>query len=580
MRPILDIADLDIAIAGRRVVRDLSFSIAPGETMALIGESGSGKSMTAAAIMGLLPPGARIAERSRLRFDGLALRPEDDAAMRPLRGRAMSMVFQDPMSCLNPFMTVAGQIDEALQRLGTGNRAFSGEVDTGSREENASKQRDREFSRFGETRKYSSGQRRARILELLVLVELPDPAAIARRYPHELSGGQQQRVMLAMALAAKPRLLIADEPTSALDATVQAEILRLLKNLQRRLGNALLFITHDLAAAAELAHRIVVMQAGRAVEYGPAGIVLADPREDYTRKLVSTRRMLAAPPQTPPVARASEPVLRIEELVHDYPARRILGRPFRSLHGVSLAIAPGETLGILGESGSGKSTLARLAIGLARPGGGEITLFGTSIARMARLDRALRRRCQIIFQNPYGALNPRLSVEAAMREPLELLGLSNRDDRRRIEAALVDVGLGGDHLARYPHQLSGGQRQRVCIARALLSEPELLICDEIVSALDATVQMQVIAMLKALQAKRGFAMMFVGHDIEIVRWVSDRIAVMHRGRIVEQGPATAIVTAPQDPYTQTLMAAMPGSIGSATAAGRGEWRTPLTEHVG
>ncbi|WP_082609518.1 ABC transporter ATP-binding protein [Bosea sp. Root381] len=529
MRPLLDIADLDIVIAGRRVVRDLSLTIAPGETLALIGESGSGKSMTASAVMGLLPPGARIADHARLRFDGALLKPEDDAAMRPLRGRAMAMVFQDPMSCLNPFMTVAGQIDEALQRLGTAAAAR---------------------------------QRHGRLLELLALVELPDPEAIAGRYPHELSGGQQQRVMLAMALAAKPRLLIADEPTSALDATVQADILALLKNLQRTLGNALLFITHDLAAAAELAHRIVVMQAGRVVERGPTAAILDDPREDYTRKLVSTRQMLATPPQASPVARVTlpkpaEPVLRIEGLVHDYPARRLFGRPFRSLNGVSLTIAPGETLGILGESGSGKSTLARLAIGLAPAAAGEISLFGTPIVGLARLDRNLRRRCQIIFQNPYGALNPRLTIEAAMREPLELLGLSGPDDRARIEAALSDVALGPEHLARYPHQLSGGQRQRVCIARALLSEPELLICDEIVSALDATVQMHVIAMLKALQARRGFAMMFVGHDIEIVRWVSDRIAVMHRGRIVEQGPAATIVEAPAESYTQRLMAAMP-----------------------
>jgi len=523
MRPILDIADLDITIAGRRVVRDLSLTIAPGETLALIGESGSGKSMTAAAIMGLLPPGARIGEQARLRFDGELLAPQDEAAMRPLRGKAMSMVFQDPMSCLNPFMTVAGQVDEALRRLG------------------------------GE----AAAPRRARLLELLSMVELADPEMIARRYPHELSGGQQQRVMLAMALAARPRLLIADEPTSALDATVQAEILALLKSLQRSHGNALLFITHDLAAAAELAHRIVVMQAGRVVERGPTATILRDPCEDYTRRLVSTRRLLASPPPGSPPMPDAEPVLQIAGLVHDYPAKRLFSRPFRSLHGISLSIAPGETLGVLGESGSGKSTMARLAIGLARPTAGSIRLFGTEIAGLSRLDRSLRRRCQIIFQNPYGALNPRLTIEAAMREPLELLGLSGAGDRARITAALEDVRLGPEHLSRYPHQLSGGQRQRVCIARALLSEPELLICDEVVSALDATVQMQVVAMLKALQAKRGFAMMFVGHDIEIVRWVSDRIAVMHRGHIVEQGPAMAIVETPGEPYTQKLMASMP-----------------------
>lgn len=523
MRPILDIADLDITIAGRRVVRDLSLTIAPGETLALIGESGSGKSMTAAAIMGLLPPGAQIGERARLRFDGELLAPQDEAAMRPLRGLAMSMVFQDPMSCLNPFMTVAGQVDEALRRLG------------------------------GE----AAAPRRARLLELLSMVELDDPEMIARRYPHELSGGQQQRMMLAMALAARPRLLIADEPTSALDATVQAEILALLKSLQRSHGNALLFITHDLTAAAELAHRIVVMQAGRVVERGPTATILRDPCEDYTRRLVSTRRLLASPPLGSPPKPDAQPVLQIVELVHDYPAKRLFSRPFRSLHGVSLSIAPGETLGVLGESGSGKSTMARLAIGLARPTTGSVRLFGTEIAGLSRLDRSLRRRCQVIFQNPYGALNPRLTIEAAMREPLELLGLSDAGDRARITAALEDVRLGPEHLSRYPHQLSGGQRQRVCIARALLSEPELLICDEVVSALDATVQMQVVAMLKALQARRGFAMMFVGHDIEIVRWVSDRIAVMHRGRIVEEGPAMAIVEAPREPYTQKLMASMP-----------------------
>ncbi|MGV6874797.1 dipeptide ABC transporter ATP-binding protein [Pseudochelatococcus sp. B33] len=534
MQPVLDVKGLDITIAGRRVVRDLTFSIAPGETLALIGESGSGKSMTASAIIGLLPPGARLAAQSRLTFEGKPLRPQDEAAMRPIRGRGIGMVFQDPMSCLNPFMTVAAQIGEALERAGVP----GGEA------------------------------RRRRLIELAGMVELPDPAAIVRRYPHELSGGQQQRVMLAMALAAQPRLLIADEVTSALDATVQAEILSLLKRLQEELGNAVLFITHDLAAAATLAHRVLVMYAGALVEQGPVGTVLSTPRQDYTRQLVSIRRVLASPAPRGAARTAATPVLRVADVAYDYPAKRLLGRPFPALRGVSLDIAPGETLGILGESGSGKSTLARLVLGLARPGKGEITLFDTPIARLPRLDRALRRRIQIIFQNPYGALNPRLTVEASMREPLELLGLSGPGDRRRLEQALDDVRLGPEYLSRYPHQLSGGQRQRVCIARALLSEPELLVCDEVVSALDATVQMQVVAMLKAIQAERNFAMMFIGHDIEIVRWVSDRIAVMHRGRIVEQGAAGEIVRAPREPYTRRLIASIPRPLIDVGAAHR------------
>ncbi|TQI74360.1 peptide/nickel transport system ATP-binding protein [Bosea sp. AK1] len=523
---LLEIRDLDVIIHGRKLVDSISFALAPGETVALIGESGSGKSMTASAIMGLLPPGITLAARSAIVFDGKLLDPADEAAMRPLRGRDISVVFQDPMSCLNPFMTAGAQIDEALRRLGHGDGT----------------------------------KRRVRILELLQLVEMSDPATIASRYPHELSGGQQQRVMTAMALAAEPKLLIADEPTSALDATVQAEILALLRRLQDRLGNAMLFITHDLAAASQLADQIVVMHKGRCVEQGPTAEVLRSPKDPYTRMLVSTRTMLAELPVAAPRSSA-EPLLAISGLQYEYPAKRLFSKPFRAVDDISIAIAPGETLGILGESGSGKSTLAKLIIGLARPGGGDIALFGESLAaRNFRLTPAMRKRCQIIFQNPYGALNPRLTIEKAMREPLELLGLSGPDDRAKLGSALADVNLTPDYLGRYPHQLSGGQRQRVCIARALLSEPSLLICDEIVSALDATVQMQVLRTLKALQQKRGFAMLFIGHDIEIVRWVSDRIAVMHRGKVVEQGEAGALVTHPIEAYTRKLVAAMPRPI--------------------
>lgn len=521
-RPVLEVHTLEVVFRERRLVDGLSFSIEAGRTLALIGESGSGKSLTAAAIMGLLPPGIALSPRSSIAFDGSPL-PSEEARMRALRGREMSMVFQDPMSCLNPFMTAGAQVEETLIRL----------------------------------RMPGKAARRHRIGELFELVELPDPARLALRYPHELSGGQQQRVMLAMALAAEPKLLIADEPTSALDATVQAGILALLQRLQAKLGNAILFITHDLAAAAQLAHAIVVMRAGRAVEQGPTEEILARPSQPYTRELVSTRRMLQVPPAAAPNAEPG-PVLVIEDLTYDYPARRLFDHSFRALTSVSLRLAAGETLGILGESGSGKSTLARIVAGLARPVSGEVALFGKSLAdRGYKLSRDLRPRCQIVFQNPYGALNPRLTVEQAMLEPLELLRLGGADCRERLEQALEDVNLGAELLRRYPHQLSGGQRQRVSIARALLSNPELLICDEIVSALDATIQMQVLQTLKALQRKRGFAMLFIGHDIEIVRWVSDRIAVMHRGHVVEEGLAGRIVDDPQDAYTRRLVAAMP-----------------------
>lgn len=522
MAPLLEVRDLEIRLGGRRIVDGISFSLEKGCTVALIGESGSGKSMTASAIIGLLPPGMTISGRSEIRLKGEKIDPLDEVAMAPHRGRTTSVVFQDPMSCLNPYMTAGAQIDEALRRIGMREAAA----------------------------------RRARVHELIGLVELIDPPTMAARYPHQLSGGQQQRIMIAMALAAKPELLIADEPTSALDATVQAEILALLKRLQAKLGNAMIFITHDLAAAADLADDVIVMHRGRAVEQGPVEAILRTPKDAYTRALVSTRAMLAEPP--PEHRHGPGTALAIDDIVYEYPARSVFAKPFRALHGVSTRIGAGETLGVLGESGSGKSTLAKLVIGLATPISGEITLFGEKLSQNRfRLTREQRRRCQIVFQNPFGALNPRLTITQAMREPLELLGLSGPNDQAKLEAALRDVKLGPEHLDRYPHQLSGGQRQRVCIARALLSEPELLICDEVVSSLDATVQMSVLETLKDLQAKRGFSMMFIGHDIEIVRWVSDRIAVMRHGRIVEQGEAREIVETPREPYTRALIAAMP-----------------------
>ncbi|MDR3495444.1 MAG: ABC transporter ATP-binding protein [Ancalomicrobiaceae bacterium] len=519
--PILEVRDLTIRAGTRELVRDVTFSIGAGRTLALIGQSGSGKSMTAAAIMGLLPPGVSLSAGAGIQLDGRRLPIHDDRAMRAFRGSALAMVFQDPMSCLNPFMTVGAQIDEALWRRGMADAA----------------------------------RRRERTLDLMQAVELPSPEVLRRRLPHELSGGQQQRIMLAMGLAAEPRLLIADEPTSALDASVQAEILTLLERLQSKFRMAILFITHDLAAARRLGHEIMVMRHGRVVDFGAPATIFSTPRHEHTRALISVRRMLEQPP--PPRARAGETVVDVQGINFDYPPRRFLDRPFPALSEVSFSLTAGRSLGVIGESGSGKSTLAAIIAGLKRPVAGDVRLFGTSMAgHDFAMPRALRRRVQIVFQNPHGALNPRHTIATAMREPLDLLRIGTRRDRLdRVVETLNRVGLDADFLARYPHALSGGQRQRVAIGRALLSEPDLLVCDEVVSALDATVGAEILHLLRRLQMERGFALVFVGHDLEVVRWIADEIAVMADGRLVEQGPADRILSAPGSAAARSLVQA-------------------------
>lgn len=530
--PILDVRNLEVGTPRRMLVADLSFRIDPGCTLALIGESGSGKSMTASAVMGLLPPGVSVLPGSEIRLDGERLDLTNDTAMRRLRGRDMAMVFQDPMSCLNPYIRVGRQIDEALCRLGM----------------------------------TPAATRRARLIDLMDAVELPAPATLRQRYPHELSGGQQQRVMLAMVLAAEPKLLIADEPTSALDASVQAEILKLLHRLQAQCGMAMLFITHDLAVAARLARDVVVMSAGRAVEQGTVEQVLRHPKHAYTRALVSVRDMLATPPG--PTAPSADAVLAVDRLRFTYPARGLFQRNVPALDDVSISLAARRTLGIIGESGSGKSTLASIIAGLTPGATGDVRLFGQSLAahRWA-MPRDLRRRCQIVFQDPYGALNPRRTIGAALREPLDLLHIGPAAQRpERVTEALLEVGLEAEHAWRYPHQLSGGQRQRVCIARALASRPDLLVCDEVVSALDAGMQAQILQLLRRLQDERGFAMLFISHDLEIVRWIADDVAVMHHGRVVDCGPTARVIDAPSGDYARQLMSAVFGDQRSADRA--------------
>jgi len=518
--PALVIRNLVIAKGQRRLVDGVSLTLAKGRTLGIIGESGSGKSLTALAITNLLPDGLSISSTSTIEIDGVALPTHDAHAMRALRGAKIAMVFQDPMACLNPFMRIGAQIDEILAK-GTSPRAA----------------------------------RTTRIIELLREVDLPDPATLARRYPHELSGGQQQRVMLAMALAGEPDILIADEPTSALDASVQAEIVALLARLQARRQMAMLIITHDLAVAGALAHDLAVMRAGQIVETGPAHAILNAPQHPYTARLVAARRTLVS--ENADAMPEGQCLVEVSNVAVEYRSRGLFGRPFRAVQGASLRLERGRTLGLLGESGSGKSTLASAVAGLRPIAEGRIRLLGHEMRPGGpALPQALRRRCQVVFQNPHGALNPRLSIARALGEPLALAGIPHREHAARINAALRDVGLEAEHASRFPHQLSGGQRQRVCIARALLCEPDVLVCDEVVSALDMTVQVQILQLLKELQEKRGFGMLFIGHDIDVVRWISDEVLVMNKGRIVDRCAAHELgATASRDAYTQRLMAA-------------------------
>lgn len=519
--PLLSLRNLVISIGGRRLVDGVSLDIEAGRTLAIIGESGSGKSLTALSLLGLLQEELVVDPATRLTIRGHLLAPRDEHGWRALRGRRIAMVFQDPMACLNPFMRVGTQIDETLQRVGIA----------------------------------SLSERRRRIEAALAEVELPDPAALSGRYPHQLSGGQQQRVMIAMALAGEPDILIADEPTSALDASVQAEIVALLARLQTSRRLALLIITHDLAVAGALAHTIAVMQDGRIVEEGPAAQIIAQPRHPYTARLVGAGRLFDAVTASPIPLR--HVVATVENLSIDYAARRLFGSTFRAVHNASLSLIAGRTVGLLGESGSGKSTLATAIAGLRTPSTGTIRLLGHAIVPGGKpLPNALRRRCQMVFQNPYGALNPRLTIGRALAEPLALAGVPAPVRVGRIAQALREVGLDPDHAARYPHQLSGGQRQRACIARALLCDPEVLICDEVTSALDMTVKVQILELLKRLQTERGFAMLFVGHDIDAVRWISDEVLVMHKGHVVEHcRPEHLNLAEVRDPYTRRLLSA-------------------------
>lgn len=509
-----------------RAVDDASFTVGRGEVVAVVGESGSGKSMTAMTAMGIAPEGARAS--GSIRIGDLEVLGADERTLREVRGRRVSMIFQDPSAALNPVYTVGFQLAEAVRRA-------EGSLDRAAV--------------------------RARSLDLLRAVEVPEPERRLGQYPHELSGGQCQRVMIAMALAADPDLLIADEPTTALDVTVQAEVLDVLRALRERTGTAILLITHDMGVVADIADRVVVMRRGRVVETGTVHDVLGAPSADYTRELLAavprmgTGSGLEARPD--PATEPASVVLDVRHLVVEY-GGALRGR-FRAVDDVSFTVGRGEIVGLVGESGSGKTTIGRAAIGLAPITDGTVVVEGTDVAGANRAARkAMRQRVGVVFQNPLRSLNPRYTVGQTVAEPLrQILRLPAAEVDGRVERLLTDVGLDGGFRERYPHELSGGQRQRVAIARAVALDPALLIADEPTSALDVSVQARVLDVFRELQERLGFACLFVTHDLAVVDTLCDRVVVLHGGRVAEAGTCDAILRDPQDPYTRRLVQAAP-----------------------
>ena len=534
MSPVLSIEGLSIALpegAERPFALDtVSLTLASNEILCVVGESGSGKSMTASAIMGLLPDGVR-AEKGAIRFEGGDLLTLSQDELRAVRGAKIGMIFQEPMTALNPLKTIGDQIGEMFRTHTVFGRA--------------------EIAR--------------RVEALLAEVHISEPASAARAYPHELSGGQRQRAMIAMALALEPGILIADEPTTALDVTTQAQILKLIRELQQRKGTAVLFITHDFGVVAEIADRVAVMRHGRVVEMGAADEVLRRPRDAYTKALIA-----AIPPLTPPEPRpiSDETVLDITGLTKTYRSGGLFGRKrvTHAVRNVSLALPRGGTLGIVGESGSGKSTLARCIVRLLKPDAGAIRLGDADLATLSRSDmREQTRRVQMVFQDPYGSLNPRRRAGDLVAQGPMLHGATRKQAMDKARELFSLVGLDPEAVDRFPHEFSGGQRQRIGLARALAMEPEVLVADEPVSALDVSVQAQVLRVLADLRAKLGLSMVFITHDLRVAAQICDLIAVMRNGEVVEHGTANKIFGDPQHDYTRELLASVPGR----------DWQQPM-----
>jgi peptide/nickel transport system ATP-binding protein len=537
--PLLVVDNLRVTFRNRRggrfqAVRGVSLTVNPGEIVALVGESGSGKTTTVNAIVGLLPPEAQI-ESGSVTFAGKSMFDQPTRLRRMILGHQIGLVAQDPTVSLDPVKRVGSQVAEVFEIHKLANPAAA----------------------------------RERAVELLRLTGLPNPAVTARQYPHQLSGGMQQRVLIAIAIASNPQMLVADEPTSALDVTIQRQILDQIEALTRGSGTAVIFITHDLAVAADRADRILVMSDGCLVEQGSARTLLSNPTHPYTRKLIASDPSLAAhrrrssgpPPVRNPQSAPSAPLAIIERATKEYTLPRGgVDRKLRAVDDVTLTILRGETLALVGESGSGKSTLARLLLGLTKPTAGRISFDGLDLARIRKGQlRQLRRRMQVVYQNPYSSLDPRYTVARIIEEPLRVHRVDGRAGRRRKAVELVEqVALPFSVLTRKPGELSGGQCQRVAIARALALEPDLLVCDEPVSALDVTVQDQILRLLTDLQHNLGVTMLFISHDLAVVRQVADRIAVMSAGTIVELRDADDLFISPSHAYTTQLLEAIPG----------------------
>ncbi|WP_279483664.1 ABC transporter ATP-binding protein [Aureimonas sp. SK2] len=522
--------DLPKGMERRHAVEKIAFDLQQGQILCIVGESGSGKSVTANTIMGLLPPSIRVSSGD-IRLggpEGTSIIGASAATLRGLRGRTVSMIFQDPLSALNPLMTVGAQITEVLTAHGVGTKDWQ----------------------------------RRRVIELLTEVNLPDPQLMYDQYPFRLSGGQRQRVMIAMALALEPKVLIADEPTTALDVTTQAQILHLIRDIQRRKGMSVMFITHDFGVVAEIADSVIVMEKGHIVEKGSAEAVLKSPSHPYTRRLIAAVPGLTGKDRASAMASAREPILKVEGLQKTYRSgSRLFGslRVVPAVQDVSFEIAAGRTLGIVGESGSGKSSLGRLLVKLQDCDGGRILFEGQDIAGLEEAAfRSLRPKIQMIFQDPFASLNPRSTIGHILTVGPVAHGTAYADARAEAKALLSHVGLDAGAFERYPHEFSGGQRQRIGIARALMFKPQLLVADEAVSALDVSIQAQILKLLDQIQRETGVSMIFITHDLRVASQICDEIAVMQKGRVVEQGPPSQIFLDPRSAYTRELVAAIPG----------------------
>ncbi len=529
--PLLSIKRLSVQLpeGGDRTLalRDVSIDVARNEIVCVVGESGSGKSMTASTVMGLLPPSVRVAAGT-VELDGqnlLKLKPEQ---MRKVRGPRIGMIFQEPMTALNPLQRIGTQISEMFQLHS----------------------------------KMSRAAQKAKAIELLQAVHIPDPAKAYTAYPHELSGGQRQRAMIAMAMALDPDLLIADEPTTALDVTTQAQILKLIRELQQRNGTGVLFITHDFGVVADIADRVVVLKHGNVVEQGTGAEVLGNPQHDYTRSLIDAVPRMEPPAYTPPPT--DKKALQVKDLVKTFGSAGLFGngRVVHALRSVSFDLPKGRTLGIVGESGSGKSTMARALVRLTDPDSGKVLLDDLDFTALSRPE--LRQKAglvQMVFQDPYASLNPRRKVGDLIAQPMTVHGKPRAEAMERVEELLKLVGLDAKAMDRFPHEFSGGQRQRIGIARALALDPKILVADEAVSALDVSIQAQVLQLFRRLRDELGLSMVFITHDLRVTAQVCDEVAVMKEGEVVEYGPTARIFADPQHDYTRLLLSSAPGHLG-------------------